>query len=388
MKSLLAAVMVLALVLGTSAQSKPRARDLGVPFDGTPGPLNAITDVAGVEVGLHHADRGRRRAEVGKGPVRTGVTAILPRGKASTDPVVRRLVLAERQRRDDRHDLDRGSRASSKAPCCITNTHSVGVVRDAVDRLAAEARRPMLQPWSLPVVAETYDGLLNDINGFHVKPEHVVRRARRRARRAASPEGNVGGGTGMVCYGFKGGIGTASRKLDAQARRLHRRRARAGESRPRGAAARSPACRSAQEIPAPTPPRAARRRRAPASSARSSSSSRPTRRCCRISSKRLARARHARPRANRRDVGQRVRRHLHRVLDRQRRRRRAPRDGRSVRCCRTSRSARCSTPPSRRPKKRSSTRWSRAETMTGVDGRKVEAIPHARVQELMKKYGR
>ncbi len=191
---------------------KPRARDLGVPFEGQPGPLNAITDVAGVEVGHTTLISGDGPLVVGKGPVRTGVTAILPRGKASTDAGLRRLVLAQRQRRDDRHAWLEES-GLLEGPIVITNTHSVGVVRDAVIAWPSGAAGRMLQLWwSLPVVAETYDGWLNDINGFHVKPEHVFA-ALDGAPAGPVAEGNVGGGTGMICYGFKGGIGTASREL-------------------------------------------------------------------------------------------------------------------------------------------------------------------------------
>src|SRR3990170_1849355 len=145
---LLVSFALLLPALVATAQTKPRARDLGVPFDGTPGPLNAITDVAGVEVGH---------------------------------------------------------------PTLITNTHSVGVARDAVIAWRVKHGQ-MNQPWSLPVVAETWDGYLNDINGFHVKAEHVFE-ALDTARSGPVVEGNVGGGTGMVCHEFKGGIGTASRKL-------------------------------------------------------------------------------------------------------------------------------------------------------------------------------
>ena len=180
------AILVFALAANISAQSKPRARDLGVPFDGTPGPNNAITDVTGVEVGHTTLISGEGKLVVGKGPVRTGVTAILPRGKASNDPVFAGMVLAERQRRDDRHHVGRGVRLPRTARCMITNTHSVGVVRDAVIAWRIKHGAPDVEGywWSLPVVAETWDGDLNDINGFHVKPEARLPRARRRTRRA------------------------------------------------------------------------------------------------------------------------------------------------------------------------------------------------------------
>lgn len=192
-----------------AAQSARRARDLGAAFDGTPGPLNAITDVSGVEVGHVTLISGDGRLEVGKGPVRTGVTVVHPRGRASTDPVFASWF-----------SLNGNGEMTGTAwveesgflegPVSITNTHSVGVVRDAV--VEWMIRRPSGQPWALPMVAETFDGLLNDVNGFHVKREHAFE-ALDGARTGAVREGSVGGGTGMMCFGFKGGIGTSSRRL-------------------------------------------------------------------------------------------------------------------------------------------------------------------------------
>ena len=195
------------------AQQKPRARDLGVPFDGTPGPLNAITDIAGVEVGMTTLISGEGALKVGTGPVRTGVTAILPRGRGSKDQ-----VFAGWFSQNGNGEMT-GTTWIEEAgflegPIMITNTHSVGVVRDAVIKWAVD-RGATAQAWSLPVVAETWDGSLNDINGFHVKPEHVFA-ALDGARSGRVAEGNVGGGTGMRCYGFKCGTGTASRKVDAR----------------------------------------------------------------------------------------------------------------------------------------------------------------------------
>jgi len=185
-------------VVGASA-SMPRARDLGVPFDGTPGPLNAITDVAGVLVGHTTLITGSGKLHVGKGPVRTGVTAVLPRGAAS----MRRYSFAGWYAQNGNGEMTGTTWVEEsgflEGPVMITNTHSVGVVRW----------------WSLPVVAETWDGWLNDINGFHVKPEHVFQ-ALDGAHSGPVEEGNVGGGTGMICNGYKGGIGTASRKLAAK----------------------------------------------------------------------------------------------------------------------------------------------------------------------------
>jgi D-aminopeptidase len=198
-----------------TAQTKPRARDLGIPFDGTPGPLNAITDVKGVEVGHATIISGAGKLVVGSGPVRTGVTAVLPRGKNSEDSVFSGWFSLNGNGEmtgttwvEESGFLD--------GPVLITNTHSVGTVRDAV--IAWRVKRGFRgeYPWSLPVVAETWDGYLNDINGFHVKPEHAFT-SLNIARSGPVAEGNVGGGTGMICHEFKGGIGTSSRKLDAKA---------------------------------------------------------------------------------------------------------------------------------------------------------------------------
>jgi D-aminopeptidase len=196
------------------AQGKPRARDLGIPFDGTPGPLDAITDVKGVEVGQVTLITGSGKLEVGKGPVRTGVTAILPRGRESSDPVFAGWFSLNGNGEMTGTTWVEES-GFLEGPVMITNTHSVGVVRDAVIAWRVKRGGPDESGywWSLPVVAETYDGFLNDVNGFHVKPEHAFQ-ALDNARSGRVAEGNVGGGTGMVCYEFKGGIGTASRKLD------------------------------------------------------------------------------------------------------------------------------------------------------------------------------
>ncbi len=205
--------LVFAGAAESSAQVRVRARDLGVPFDGTPGPFNAITDVAGVEVGQVTLISGDGKLVVGKGPVRTGVTTILPRGRASSDPVFAGWFALNGNGEMTGTTWVEES-GFLEGPVSITNTHSVGVVRDAV--IDWMVRRPTGQPWALPVVAETYDGLLNDVNGFHVKAEHTIR-ALDGAVSGPVAEGAVGGGTGMVCFGFKGGIGTSSRKLIAQA---------------------------------------------------------------------------------------------------------------------------------------------------------------------------
>src|ERR1700756_2655464 len=218
-------LLSLLLVLDASARQPipaptktVRARDLGVPFDGTPGKFNAITDVPGVEVGYTTLISGEGNLEVGKGPVRTGVTAILPRGRdAMNDPVFAGYF-----------SLNGNGEMTGTAwveesgflegPIVLTNTHSVGVARDAVIawRLAHGGPDAEGFAWSLPVVAETWDGWLNDVDGFHVKPEHVAD-AIESARSGAIEEGSVGGGTGMICYEFKGGTGTASRIVSVAA---------------------------------------------------------------------------------------------------------------------------------------------------------------------------
>ncbi|MGA7560290.1 MAG: P1 family peptidase [Terriglobales bacterium] len=210
--------LAILLFAGTqaSAQAKPRARDLGVPFDGTPGANNAITDVKGVEVGHTTLISGTGKLKVGEGPVRTGVTAILPRGRDANDAVFGAWFTLNGNGEmtgttwlEDSGFLD--------GPIMITNTHSVGVVRDAVIAWKVKRGEPDTEDywWSLPVVAETWDGFLNDINGFHVKPEHVFQ-AIDSAHSGPVEEGNVGGGTGMICNEFKGGIGTSSRVVDTR----------------------------------------------------------------------------------------------------------------------------------------------------------------------------
>jgi len=192
-----------------------RARNLGIPFEGTPGKLNAITDVPGVEVGYTTLISGEGKLEVGKGPVRTGVTAILPRGHASLNDPVYAGFFSLNGNGEMTGTAWVEESGFLEGPIVITNTHSVGVARDAVIawRVAHGAADKTTEWWSLPVVAETWDGWLNDINGFHVKPEDVTH-ALDSGHGGAIEEGSVGGGTGMVCYEFKGGNGTASRKID------------------------------------------------------------------------------------------------------------------------------------------------------------------------------
>jgi L-aminopeptidase/D-esterase-like protein len=199
----------LAFAFTLSAQAGTRIRDLGIELPGRPGPLNAITDVAGVAVGHTTIIRGDGRRVRGEGPVRTGVTAILPRGAAGPDS-----VFASWYRLNGNGEMTGVAWLEESGildtPILITNTHSVGVARDAAIAWMLE-HRPGFS-FALPVVAETADGLLNDMNGFHVTSAHVLG-ALDAARGGAVAEGNVGGGTGMICHGFKGGIGTSSRMV-------------------------------------------------------------------------------------------------------------------------------------------------------------------------------
>src|SRR6266480_2314158 len=191
-----------------------RARDLGIPFDGTPGKFNAITDVPGVEVGYTTLISGQGKLEVGKGPVRTGVTAILPRGRAAMNDPVFAGYFSLNGNGEMTGTAWVEESGFLEGPIVLTNTHSVGVARDAVIawRLAHGGPDAEGFAWSLPVVAETWDGWLNDVDGFHVKPEHVAH-AIEVAHGGAIEEGSVGGGTGMICYEFKGGTGTSSRVI-------------------------------------------------------------------------------------------------------------------------------------------------------------------------------
>jgi len=202
--------ILLFLSLSAHAADAPRARDLGIPFEGEPGALNAITDVAGVQVGhetlILDLDDGRK--------VRTGVTAILPRGTASAQLTVFAGWFSLNGNGEMTGTEWLAESGQLEGPVLLTNTHSVGIVRDAaiawrVQQGGADASGYW---WSLPVVAETWDGHLNDINGFHVRTEHV-HAALSKAAGGVVAEGNVGGGTGMICHEFKCGIGTASRRV-------------------------------------------------------------------------------------------------------------------------------------------------------------------------------
>ncbi|HJU56115.1 MAG TPA: P1 family peptidase [Pyrinomonadaceae bacterium] len=213
---LFAVLVLLVVPIAIHAQDKPRARDLGVPFEGATGALNAITDVKGVEVGFTTLVSGEGKLVAGRGPIRTGVTAILPQGKN-----FRGRVFAAWHTLNGNGEMTGTTWLEESGnlgtPVMITNTHSVGVVRDAV--IEWNARRGGGEGYSgdfsLPVVAETWDGFLNDINGFHVRKEHVFQ-ALDSAKSGKVAEGNVGGGTGMVAHGFKGGTGTSSRVLRAE----------------------------------------------------------------------------------------------------------------------------------------------------------------------------
>ena len=300
--------------------------------------------------------RGEGELKVGQGPVRTGVTVILPRGKRSIDPVFAGWFSLNGNGEMTGTTWVEES-GFMEGPMAITNTHSVGVVRDAI--IAWEVQHGLLRgAFALPVVAETNDGWLNDINGFHVKPEHVFQ-ALESASAGPVPEGNVGGGTGMHCYDFKGGTGTASRKLPAGGRRIHRRRAGAGELRhapaPAGGGRAGRVKKSVRQISLPQRrPSGARRPR------------RIDHHCgghgraghC-ASTETPGAAGGARNRPHRGHVRQRFRGHLHCFLDGQPRApTRCPMPPRSV-CSPTAGSTTFSRPPFLRPKRRLLTRWSR-----------------------------
>ena len=202
--------------LMASGQSEPRARDIGIPFDGTPGALNAITDVTGVTVGHTTLISGEGKLDVGNGPVRTGVTVIHPHGKTYNPVFSGWFALNGNGEMTGTTWVEESG--FLEGPVVITNTHSVGIARDATIEWQYANNLFETLPddpdvfWSLPVVAETYDGDLNDINGFHVTKQHVID-ALESAKSGPVAEGNVGGGTGMICHQFKGGIGTSSRKV-------------------------------------------------------------------------------------------------------------------------------------------------------------------------------
>ena len=205
-------VFALLLICSQSYGQKPRARDLGVPFVGTTGDFNAITDVKGVEVGYSTIISGKGENIVGKGPIRTGVTAIFPRGKAEKFSPVYANWYSLNGNGEMTGTTWVTESGFLETPVMITNTNSVGEVRQAVLKWYVDTDWYNGENWwyTYPVVAETYDGFLNDIYGFHVKEEHVLE-AIENSSGGRIAEGNVGGGTGMMCLGFKGGTGTSSR---------------------------------------------------------------------------------------------------------------------------------------------------------------------------------
>lgn len=207
----IASLFFLILIYSFTAAQKPRARDIGIPFDGTPGKFNAITDVKGVEVGYSTIISGSGKNIRGKGPVRTGVTAILPRGLTNNPVYANWYALNGNGEMTGTTWITESG--FLEGPIMITNTNSVGVVRDAVLKWYVKHKWYNEDFWyTYPVVAETYDGFLNDIYGFHVKEENAWE-ALDNAKSGFIKEGNVGGGTGMMCLGFKGGTGTASRVI-------------------------------------------------------------------------------------------------------------------------------------------------------------------------------
>ena len=205
-------IIIITLISSIAFSQKPRARDIGVQFEGTPGRFNAITDVKGVEVGHSTIIIGSGKNEIGKGPVRTGVTAIFPRGKKFNP------VYANWYSLNGNGEMTGTTWVTEsgflETPIMITNTNSVGVVRDAVLKWFIDTNWYGDDQWwyTYPVVGETYDGFLNDIYGFHVQEKHVYE-AFENAKSGLVAEGNIGGGTGMLTLGFKGGIGTSSRKV-------------------------------------------------------------------------------------------------------------------------------------------------------------------------------
>lgn len=210
MKKILILFLLASFQLPALAQ-KPRARDIGIPFEGTPGKFNAITDVKGVEVGYSTIISGTGKNIRGKGPVRTGVTAILPRGRQNNPVYANWYALNGNGEMTGTTWITESG--FLEGPIMITNTNSVGVVRDAVLKWYVKKGWYKEDFWyTYPVVAETYDGFLNDIYGFHVKEENAWE-ALDSAKSGLIKEGNVGGGTGMMCLGFKGGTGTASRVI-------------------------------------------------------------------------------------------------------------------------------------------------------------------------------
>jgi L-aminopeptidase/D-esterase-like protein len=213
MKITVTFAFLLSIQLMANAQ-KSRARDIGIPFEGTPGKYNAITDVKGVEVGFSTIIEGKGKNIIGKGPARTGVTAIFPRGQSSTPVYANWYTLNGNGEMTGTTWMTESG--FLETPILITNTNSVGVCRDAMLKWFVEKNWIKEEGWyTYPVVAETWDGVINDIYGFHVKESNAFE-ALNTAKSGPVKEGNVGGGTGMMCLGFKGGTGTASRVIKIQ----------------------------------------------------------------------------------------------------------------------------------------------------------------------------
>lgn len=207
-------LIIVLLISFQSFTQKPRARDLGIPFGGEPGKLNAITDVKGVEVGYCTVIEGKGKNVVGEGPIRTGVTALFPRGKAKKFSPVYANWYSLNGNGEMTGTTWVTESGFLETPIMITNTNSVGTVRQAVLEWYVDTDWYRGEDWwyTYPVVAETYDGFLNDIYGFHITKKHALE-AIENATGGPIAEGNVGGGTGMMCLGFKGGTGTASRQF-------------------------------------------------------------------------------------------------------------------------------------------------------------------------------
>ena len=203
--------------------TKPRARDLGLPFPGMPGAHNAITDVPGVLVGSVTLVAGEGPLVPGKGPIRTGVTAILPYGHDKTPRPVTAGFFALNGNGEMTGVHWVNDAGHFVGPICISNTHAIGAVHQGAVQWMIEHYSDLWHKehlWAMPVIAETYDGVCNDINGLHVKPEHAMA-ALKSAKSGPVAEGNTGGGTGMICYEFKGGTGTSSRKLGVDGKTYH-----------------------------------------------------------------------------------------------------------------------------------------------------------------------
>ncbi len=207
-------VAMLGFVLNSAkAETKPRARDLGIPLDGMPGVNNALIDVPGIEVGHVTYISGQGKLKVGKGPIRTGVTAILPRGKNNLQPVFAGFYALNGNGEMTGIQWVEES-GLLEGPIMLTSTHSVGAVHEGVIRWQVDKKK-YDKVIALPVIAETWDGFLNDLNGFHIKPKHAIE-AIQNASRTNTEEGSIGGGTAMICFELKCGVGTSSQIISIE----------------------------------------------------------------------------------------------------------------------------------------------------------------------------